>query len=418
MRKPLKLSVAGMVYWLTAIFIASIVLDGPFRYFLNEVGLIKLAYLPKVLLLLALPVLIIVGTRTNKTVIAGLSIVVLALAWGISNLPSAEQAFFGLWILIPLLFGMLAARYILSRADDYSSLFMWMFAIAVTGVFLNPIMRFPWVGQTIEIGGHAVVNSRQWSAYGIDRYAGFSRASFSAASQALIFAIWLVATQRSKMLKVLIWICAGAAIMLTTSKGPFGAWIVIGLYFLMNAAWRSRLIVRQIWVMALSVILGASILLPLSTLYTQYHITGDDFTSRFLFHSFGERLSWMWPDSLHLLRHPINWIIGRGLGGIGTPQQYFEPTRYLAADNLFVYLCVDLGLPGAILVLGFSLYRVASMYLRDRRFLLPFALLIAVITYGVVVNVVEGSLLSFTFALCMAAGFRSSEIKWIARDNR
>ena len=418
MRKPLKVSVAGMVYWLTAIFMASIVLDGPLRYALNEVGLIKLAYLPKLLLLFALPVLITVRARTNKTVIAGLSIIMLALAWGMANLPSMEQALFGLWILVPLLFGMLAARYIISRADDYSSLFLLMFIIVVAGVFMNPLMHFPWVGQSIEIGGHTVVNSRQWSAYGIDRYAGFSRASFSAASQALIFAIWLAAAKRSKLLKLMVWLCAGAAIALTTSKGPFGAWIILGLYFLMNALWRTRLIVRQIWVVVLAIILGASIFLPLSTLYMKYRVSGGDLTARFLFHSFGERLSWTWPSSLHLLRHPVEWIVGRGLGGIGSPQQYFEPLRFLPADNLFVYLCVDLGLPAAILVLGFPFFRIASLYLRDRRFLLSFALLIAVITYGVVVNVVEDSLLSFTLALCMAAGFGSSEMKWAGRDSR
>lgn len=418
MRKPKKLSIASVVYWLTAIFIAFIVLDGPFRYFLNKIGLVNLAYAPKVFFLLALPLLLIVRAKTNKGILVGLSIVMLSLVWGMDNLPSAKQALFGLWVLIPLLFGLLSARYIVSRAESYSNLFLIMFIIVVTGVFLNPILHFPWVGQTLEIGGHAVVNSRQWNTYGVDRYAGFSRASFSAASQALIFAIWLVATKQSKLLKLLVWLIAGVAIAMTASKGPFGAWIVLGMFFLTNAIWRSRLIVRQTWVAVLSVILSLSVLLPLSTLYVKYYFSGASLTTQFLFSSFGQRLSWMWPDSLRLLRHPIEWIVGRGLGGIGAPQQYFEPTRYLAADNLFVYLCVDLGLPGAILVLSYPFFRIASAFLRERRMVLQFALLMAVITYGVVVNVIEDSLLSFIFALCIATGFSASDMREIGRDSR
>ena len=295
MRKPNKLSVASVVYWLTAIFIASIVLDGPFRYLLNKIGLINLAYAPKVLFLLALPLLLIVRAKTNKGVLVGLSLVALSLVWGMVNLPSVKQALFGLWVLIPLLFGLLSARYIMNMVGSYSNLFLVMFIIAVTGVFISPVVHFPWMGQTLEIGGHAVINSRQWSAYGVDRYAGFSRASFSAASQALIFAIWLVSTRRSKLLKLLVWLSAGAVIALTTSKGPFGAWIILGMFFLANAVWRSRLIARQTWVAVLSVILSLSVLLPLSTLYVKYYFSGASLTTRFLFNSFGQRLSWMWP---------------------------------------------------------------------------------------------------------------------------
>ena len=404
MRKPNKLSVASVVYWLTAIFIASIVLDGPFRYFLNKIGLINFAYVPKVLFLLALPILLIVRAKTNKGVLVGFSMVMISLIWGVDNLPSAKQALFGLWVLIPLLFGLLAARYIVSRAESYSNLFLIMFIIVVTGVFLNPILNFPWVGQALEIGGRTVVNSRQWSTFGVDRYAGFSSASYSAASQALIFAIWLVATKKSKLLNLLVWFIAGAAIALTTSKGPFGAWIVLGIFFLSNSIWRSRLIARQAWVAILSVILSLSILLPLSSLYVKYYFSGASRTTRFLLSSFGDRLSWMWPDSLRLLRHPVEWIAGRGLGGIGAPQQYFESAKFLPADNLFVYLCVDLGLPGAILVLSYPFFRISLAFLRERSMMLPFALLMAVMTYGIVVSVIEDSLLSFTLALCIATG--------------
>lgn len=413
MRKPSKLSVANVVYWLTAIFIASIVLDGPFRYFLNKIGLINFAYVPKVLFLLALPILLIVRAKTNKGVLVGLSIVMLSLFWGMDNLPSAKQALFGLWVLIPFMFSLLSARYILGAPGRYSDLFLIMFIIVVAGVFMNLIAHFPWTGQILEIGRHAVVNSRQWSAFGVDRYAGFSRASFNAASQALIFATWLVATRHSKLLKLLVWFSAGAAIAVTTSKGPFGAWIVLGMFFLSNAIWRSRLIARQAWVAIVSVVLALSVFLPLSTLHVRYHFADTSLTTQFLFNSFGQRLNWMWPNSLRLLRHPIEWIVGRGLGGIGAPQQYFEPIRYLAADNLFVYLCVDLGLPGAFLVLSYPFFRIASAFLRERRMVLPFALLMAVITYGVVVNVLEDSLLSFIFALCMATNFSVNDEQFV-----
>ena len=78
----------------------------------------------------------------------------------------------------------------------------------------------------------------------------------------------------------------------------------------------------------------------------------------------------------------------------------------------------DLGLPGALLVLSYPFFRIASAFLHERRMVLPFALLMAVITYGVVVNVIEDSLLSFIFALCIATGFSASDMREIGRDSR
>ena len=397
------LRVATLVRALTAAFLLTTVLDGPLRYVLAAKKLIPLIYLPKILLLLAIPCLIVGRFRLSRGFVAGGAVIALALVWGAANLPNPQQALFGLWVLVPLLYGLLVTRYMLDEPVAYRRLFWLLFVVVVAGVLLNPLFNYPWVGASLDIEGTTIEISRQWTASGIDRYAGFSRASFSAASQILAFAIWLVATGRRRLHKLMIWIVAGAGIALTTSKGPVAAWLVLTLFFVSGALFQYRKSWRRVWTVALCLVLATVVLLPLTTLLIHYEPKLDSLGNAFLFASFGDRLNWMWPNSLGLLQDGAEWIIGRGLGGIGMAQQYFEPSRYLAADNMFVYLAVDIGPLFAAALLWIVARGVLTAFIRSSDAVLVFAIFMFIAVYGLVVNIFEEPFLSFLLGTAVSA---------------
>jgi len=372
------------------------------RYFLARTDLTPLIYLPKVLVTLTIPIMLSVHGRVNRGFVIGVSIVALAFMWGVLNLSSIDQVLFGLWVLVPLIYGLLVATFVLDNPSAYKRIFMFLFAITALGVLLNPLLHYPWVGETLDIGGVSVEVSRKWSTFGIDRYAGFSSASFDAASQLLVFAIWLVTTLRSKLYKFLLWMVAGAGITLTTSKGPLVTYLLITLFFISGALYRYRKSWRQLWTIVLSAIATMMMLLPLSTLLVRYDLRINSYTGKLLFASFGDRLEWMWPDSLKLLKEPWQWIVGIGLGGIGAPQQYFDLTKYLAADNLFVYLCVDFGILIAIMLIVAIIYVVTkNTSYSTNQYQLVFAIVLATISYGVVSNVIENPVLVLFAAMAL-----------------
>ncbi len=108
-------------------------------------------------------------------------------------------------------------------------------------------------------------------------------------------------------------------------------------------------------------------------------------------HSFYDRLNYMWPEAWALLGEHGNWLLGRGVGGIGTAQTYFEPALFNAGDNLFMYWFVVFGwvaLPGFLLLLSRSLRVRPHQTVADMQF---YCLLLATLVYGVMTNIVENA---------------------------
>ncbi len=399
----LRMSLSRAVFLLAALFLWSLVLEGPLRYGLARLHLETLIYLPKLLMLAAVVALPLLRLQASAPALVVTGLAGLYLLWGVVNLPSPAQAAFGLWVLVPLLFGLWAGSII--HIEQWRRLFVLLFVVTALGVFLNPLLTYPWSGQTIDLLGKSIEVSRQWGAFGLERYAGFARASFNTAAQLLLSGVMLVVLLRHKGLKLLVWLVAGAGIALTTSKGPLGAWLLLTLYFAGGALLRWPRYWLQLWLVALTLGLLAMILLPLSTLWIHYDPNLHGYVSKFLFASFGERLNWMWPDSLRLLdlNGAWHWWTGRGLGGIGAAQQYFEPVHYLAADNLFVYVTVDVGLPMALLLFVALWRRVVRLSLSHEALAWRLPMVLALVAYGVVVNEIEAGSLALFWGLALSA---------------
>ncbi len=406
-----------LVRLLVGIFLFSLVLGGSLRYFLGVAHIFPLVYLPKALLLGAVPLLLLIRKRVSRSALFLLGLIFWSLAAGVLLLPSVAQAFFGLWVVVPLLFGAVAAPYIFSSPDSYTRMIWWLFWIAALGVLVNPIIHYPWIGASLHFSGVDLSVARHWYTGVFQRYPGFSNASFAAASQLAVFAIWLFVTLRSRRLAVLVWLVAGMGILFTTSKGPLLAYLVVSAYFFTQSISHRRMQHLFVvgWISALWMTLFALVLLPLSTLFVHYDPSFHHGWQRLMFTSFGDRLNWMWPNSLRLLSTSWEWGTGRGLGGIGAPQQYFDPVHYLAGDNLFVYLAVDLGVILTLVLMMALGVRLTRAFACGRLHPLIFPLTLFTLAYGIVVNVVEEPLLLFVLSVCIVALWARWDIKDVRR---
>lgn len=399
-----KVACSRVVFCLVVVFFWSLVLAAPLRYGFLQLSLSPLVYLPKFSLFSLVVLLLLARLRAPPAALWLGGVLFFYLLWGIVNLDSPVQSFFGLWVFVPLFFG----SYLGPMIDflKIRNVIFLLFFVTALGVFLDPLVTYPWSGQGATLFGNSIEISRQWTSFGVERHAGLARSSFNAATQLLVFGLLLVLSLERWWLKVIVWFLAGAGIALTVSKGPFGGWVLLSLYFFGGVMFRWG----RGWSFCCSVFLMLGvvimILVPLSTLWISYDNALQGPMMKFFFASFGDRLSWMWPDSLGLLNLDggFHWLTGRGLGGIGSAQQYFESNLYFPADNFFVYLAVTFGFPVAILLL-LALWGKAALSSKN---LSPhhMPLIIFLIAYGLVVNVIEEPLLSFFLGVVLSQNRR------------
>jgi hypothetical protein len=275
---------------------------------------------------------------------------------------------------------------------------LW-WALAIVGVVVNRFVHFPWTGSTLEVLGQETQVARDWSTNGLERLAGFSRASYTVANEITVFGVLLVALPGVRRpLRALAWVVSTAAVALTTAKTP-----LMALLFVPPALWIQKAVPRatgqrpggqfRLAMATLVAMLAALVMLPVSP-------ATPDLLLRYSFGNVGfltltsmlDRTATMWPSAFALIADDHNWIewvLGRGLGGIGSAQTLFEPLDANSADNMFVFLYVTFGV--SCIVFGLSIFsRFRAIYRdNDGRFAVFFALAGCVLMLGVATNVIE-----------------------------
>lgn len=410
MTSSTSLQLGTLVRYAIFLFLLFEVLAGPLRYYLALHDLPALIYVPKLVMIVTTILLLLSGKIAAPQFYAVCAIFVVYLLIGLADLPDSSQAPFALWSMVPLLFSIATAKYFFRDLPHYKTMFLILYVIVIGGIALNYFHNVPWSGSGFRLAGQHIVSSRAWTAQGITRIGGFGRASFSAASQALILAIFITQQTRRKLFAVLVWLAAGAAITVTTSKGVILAYLVLSLYFSLRAAtMHSNRLLRHLNVIGFNafivLVFFAIVALPVSTLFIQYHVHTNGFFSRLIFQSSEQRLSISWPAAFALLKSDTAVLFGNGLGGMGVAQQFFDLPHYNAGDNLFVFLTVQYGclITLAVLVLFMikflAISRRNSLMVPDAVFL---ALGIFLIVYACFLNELEEGFLSFAFGLCVA----------------
>lgn len=349
------------IYLSWYLIMLSEVLSGPFRFYLEGMGLSLLVYMPKVMALgilfrwigkyesdrLVLPVLVMFAISGIIALIYGLSI---------------GQIGFGLWIYLYLLFGI--PMWVTIQGNEkrfiHSCLVGWL--IAVVGVFINSQTTFPWVGFGYTIAGVEVEGNREWSTYDIDRLAGFGRTSINTAGQILVLSLVAlpVLYRRSKVTSVALVLASSIAIILTTAKS------VAGAYLICLAIWLISLVPTLAMYTGFVTCL-LSMALPFTTLFITYRLDISTWWGELLFQSFEERLLFTWPLSLRQIFQNGDPIFGLGLGGVGSAQKNFSnmgPSLYdlsfTDSFSLFIFGTFGILGVGILIALSYGLCRKIS----------------------------------------------------------
>lgn len=377
------------------VFLLFEILSGAIRYGFARAGLVPLIYLPKALLGLALVVALAVDlarARMSAAYLAAIALLALGLAHGYLVLGKPVQVVFGLWVLMPFLGGIVALPALVNAWPRVGRYALVLWALAVSGVLINVVYPWPWIGFEYTLAGMEIEGSRLWHTGSFVRLAGFSRASFDAATQILLLAVVLMLWARG-LWRVAVWLLSGVTIALTTTKTSVVIYLLLTLFWLTR-----RSATRNVWKLLPIGLVALSSTLPLSTLLVEYDLSSvrEGPLQGLLFASVGDRLERMWPDTLAMVLKHGDWLFGRGVGGIGVAQQYFEPILYSPADNLVVYVYALLGALG-IGSLVFYALGLALLPLRHRIAPLIFAAGSTVLLAGLTGNVLESAVLGLAF---------------------
>ncbi len=381
-------------------------ITGPFRWAAGLAGLTPIVYLPQVLMLLSTVVVLVWETRHGLLPLRAMALLVIAYAVlvGLFHTPIA-QVLFGLYTLLPFWFGLVCAEVIFRHWSAIVRVSVWLWALVVMGVLLNHWIAYPWEGYGYSVGDLDIVSSREWeNVGGGKRLAGFSRASFDAALQALLLGLIVVLNLRAAWLRCLVWGITFMTIYMTTSKGVYNMFAILSPVVLLGARLPASAV--RWWPLALGLV---ALLLPMTPLFMDVNFYIRDQELANLTFSFWDRLNDMWPNAWKLLENQGNMLWGRGMGGIGTPQTYFEASRFNAADNIFVYWFVIFGwvaLPGFLLLLLRSLRLNPSRHTVESA---GFCLLLATLVYGITANVVESGFFAIAAGMSVRYLFHETQ---------
>jgi len=393
---------------LLLLLLSAEVFGGILRYYLTALGAPWAVYVPKLLIVLAYFGLVLNAffkARISRSVLGVLMLFAIFLLLGVYFTQSWIQPAFGVFVLLPLLFAVLAEP-ALSRLGQrivpYAAA-LWL-SVAV-GVIYDYLADVPWVGLTYDLGSAEVEAARSWTAFGVERVAGFSRASYEAAGHLLFLALPLVILGRRKSLKWVVWLATGMLIVLTTTKKSVGVYLFLALLLpAMGAGFVSASTKKVIAIVCPILVVLVGIALPVSTLIVDYRLDFNSFLSKFLFASFEERLVRTWPEGFNLVATHGHILLGRGIGGIGVAQKYFESEIYTYADNLYLYLYATFGVSSLFIIYLYAkrVCRVNTQIVRDRWALLVWFWSIAVLMSGWATNGIEGAFTSCLLGITLA----------------
>lgn len=396
----LALVVAGVAYLYFDAF------GGVIRYALPAVGLTMLAYSPAGLAIVAL--LCHFAARLGDfeslmPMLATLAFSIIAIGLSLAMGRSLAEVGFALYIWLPFLVALAVTQR--RMHDRLIGAMVPIFFIATAGVLLNIVVRYPWVDASYEVLGRQMVAARDWEAYGMQRLSGFTRASYTAAAQILICYIALEHRTRPLVWRAIFWAAGFLAIYYTTSKSPLLAMAMLPLTYFLVGRIRESGAARRRW--AASAMIAFWLLLVFAgpflamtygpQLYPAGTGVGADYSS------FADRVLNTWPNAIAMIDRydPVQWVFGRGLGSIGSPQQLAHPDSYNPGDNLAIYLFVTFGL--ASLVFGVLMFRGGLRAIaaggRGRRDLV---LIIGMLGIGAAANVIESVLPSMILAIACA----------------
>ena len=327
------------------------------------------------------------------------------LLYAVVNGLSFMQSVFGFYIWALFLLGILVCVY---EQEEFVFRFLplaWL--CTVIGVIVNYFTVFPWTGMSyVSHGIQVEMGVKWWAVAGVERLAGFSHASYSAASTILFCLAYILASQRYSILtKILYYIASDIALYLTTSKTEI--FVLIALPLVMTGyAYLKKTIPNSMisynWMHASQLSMAALIIILPLVLGSDslFDIPDVEF---FTTNSLIDRIEDTWPAAFSLFSQSGNYLLGRGIGGIGVAQLTDEPFLYTYGDNLFVFIIVTGGLFLTVpLFAGFFRSQKAMFFSNPAYFETLTLMNFCVLGMGLMTGVIEGSFSALLFGFLVA----------------
>ncbi|PKK83753.1 MAG: hypothetical protein CVT49_06965 [candidate division Zixibacteria bacterium HGW-Zixibacteria-1] len=400
-----------------------IVFEAPLRYIFFNAGAPFLVYLKDILLIgifVSFALEATVTARMNKLMLASLTLVLYGVVVGLINGLSPMQTAFGMKIVLTFFVGFMAVYTLGLKKEFFIGLYRLFVPLILFGLLLELLFDLPWIGFEYEAYGVIIPGSISWWTLDLPRLSGFGRVSYETAILLVcLSAMYLAANVYGKSLLAGSWkildriflFLSFIGIILTTAKSSIFAFLILILfyYFLKKAtAATSRFnrvagfVIKVLLVLVLLYGVIPPVLAVTSPKTVTGYLSSDDLIMAAISASYVERMEIMWPDAYKLLSDGYMYFTGRGLGGIGASQKYFEPELYNAADNVYVYLLVDFGIIILLMILGILFFKIISMKINDRKsvFFLTFALIF--FSYGATLNVIESPTLMICLGFLLA----------------
>jgi hypothetical protein len=334
---PLAIAVLAAVLWTD-------MLTGPLRFYGAKFGMELILYLPKALCLLFFIPKFASRTLNRQSWLIVLLLVVYGMI-GVFNGVGVVSVLFSVYLISPFLFGTVGIHNFAEREDAFVKVITVIFVVTAIGIFAQLVVDFPWKGFMYSIGDKEIEGSREWTTNGIDRIAGFARASSSAAFYMMCSGMFLAAYTKKRYRKVLISLVMLVGVAITTNKAAVGG-ALLGIVSLAVSR-RPRAVRGCVYGIATLVAY-----LPTSTLFQTYKLDLSDKLSMLMLASFDDRLVNTWPNFLSAVFDAGNPVTGVGFGGVGSGVRYFASGAQTlgVADNFALYLY------GAFGVLAFLIY--------------------------------------------------------------
>jgi hypothetical protein len=208
---------------------------------------------------------------------------------------------------------------------------------------------------------------------------------------------------KNNIMKIIIWVLGGLAIILTTVKGVILSYLLITILLILLKINPKLIEYYKLYRKLLLSLLIIVILLPILTyinlLVIDFGLHKD--INDMLFSSFTMRLYDTWPEAIELIRDQGNLLLGRGLGGIGQSQIFFETYLYTSVDNIFIFLYGNFGLMGGLYLL-YLYYKGRSLEITEELYFCLF--LFFIFQYGITQSLFDD------YLICLVLGFFLSHV--------
>ncbi|MEP6611062.1 MAG: hypothetical protein ABJA76_04240 [Mucilaginibacter sp.] len=313
------------------------------------------------------------------------------------SLADYKEVFYVFYVITPLLFFCVFSDELIGFLDTHKSLFIVIFLLCAAGIIYDYYYDFPWKGLSFtNLSGNSVDVSRDWTASGVERIAGFSRTSFDAAMAMLFLLILILYKYKNFIIIHITFIIAFISIYLTTTKGCLISLLLVYFVYIINGFKSAfKKVSLQITIISLSILMVS---LPLGILQGfEIPILSNE--------SFKDRINNEWPFIMRQFTEFISYVFGLGIGDVGLGKQvYGNANMGSPGDNLFIYLYANIGL------LAFGLFLVVLKRLKTVNSDLFKYMAVFLFSYGITTNIVESPIGQLVIAFSLFIVYKNNDI--------